>query len=199
MSLAFGMTAVMHGENVCAKTTGSVKTAYQNFMGKNKTISVDYINGYDFDNAQTGQFKTKAKKISLKKYTHYVFQDLNKDGVAELLVSNQRRSKEGCNTLLICTYKDGKVQPVLCIAGIRNGLYNAKGNKLCVRFGASDNDTYTFLKFNGTQMKHINTFRHEYYHVSGAKMVHNYYKNDKKVSKSSFKKAKTAVTSKINL
>ena len=171
-----------------AKTGPVQKKAYLNFMGKSSSVSVSYLYGYSFTNAQTGAFRSKTKTISQKRFMHYVFQDINGDGVIELIVSNTRNTNESGRKVMICTYVNGKVVPVYCVGGLRNGVFT-KGKQICFGFGGSDTETYAFAKLVGTTLKHVATYRKETVRSAGDKVSYRYYKNNKKIKKSQYQKA----------
>ena len=193
-ALLIGMMQINVADCSAAKTGPVQRKAYLDFMGKNKSSKMPYLYGYSFRNAQTGAFKSKVKMFSQKAFMHYVFQDLNGDGVNEMVVSNIRDTNSTDRKVMICTYVNKKCVPVYCVGGLRNGIYAAKGNQICFGFGGSDTTTYVFSKLSGNKLKHVATYRQETVRKKGNKVAYCYYKNNKKTTKAQYKKAVAKLT-----
>lgn len=191
-----GVSLIGPSQAKAAQKSDSAKRAYETLMGSNKKVKVPFIDGYDYNNAQMGKFKTKTKSINMKPFIHYIYKDLDKDGTPELLVSNK---KDGYGRVMICTFMNGNVKPILCIDGIRSGIYTASGNKLGIGFGASTAETYAFIKVAKGKMTHIATYCHESCHIAHGKMEHHYYKNGKKITSAKYKKAHKMIGAKLTI
>lgn len=202
MAVTLGVTALGFGGATAGATSvaSQAKSAYQKYTGQNKSITVDYLNGYDFEKAQTGKFVTSKKKISLKSFIRCKIQDVNGDNVPELILSNKNSYKSLSGKVLICTYKDGKVKPVFCVGGLRSGIYKAKGSSLCFGFGGSTEKTYVFTNLTkAATLKHVATYRHQTVREKGNKVTNNYYRNATKIKKAAFNKAAKKVGKEIQL
>lgn len=143
------------GVHAAEKAT-SEKQSYTAFMKQSsKKVTCEYINGYDFDHATDGQWKTTNKSFKLSQFKNYKVQDLNADGSPELLMATSAKPYGEKQYVLIATMKDGKVKPVFCVAGLRSGLFSSNDGQICFGFGASDLINNVFLSLKEDKLSYV--------------------------------------------
>ncbi len=108
------------------------------------------VSGIDYWTPEMDVVHNNDIDIDLGKLSVYCFYDINEDGMPEMIISDGDHRFEGDGispyTLLICSYKSGKVVPVFGIIGIRGEAYRWEGKGICAFFGGSDFGEYVFYR-----------------------------------------------------
>lgn len=108
------------------------------------------VSGIDYWTPEMDVVHNNDIDIDLGKLSVYCYYDINEDGMPEMIISDGDHRFEGDGispyTLLICSYKSGKVVPVFGIIGIRGEAYRWEGKGICAFFGGSDFGEYVFYR-----------------------------------------------------
>ena len=108
------------------------------------------VSGIDYWTPEMDVVHNNDIDIDLGKLSVYCYYDINEDGMPEMIISDGDHRFEGGGispyTLLICSYKSGKVVPVFGIIGIRGEAYRWEGKGICAFFGGSDFGEYVFYR-----------------------------------------------------
>ena len=108
------------------------------------------VSGIDYWTPEMDVVHNNDIDIDLGKLSVYCYYDINEDGMPEMIISDGDHRFEGGGispyTLLICSYKSGKVVPVFGIIGIRGKAYRWEGKGICAFFGGSDFGEYVFYR-----------------------------------------------------
>ncbi|MDO5146897.1 MAG: hypothetical protein Q4D60_07825 [Eubacteriales bacterium] len=94
--------------------------------GKYKVLCWNYDSSYKYKKIQT----------KFSHYSHYKIMDINGDGTKELLLSTNDTGQGYEAEVLILTYYNGKVKPVIAFDSLRSGLF-VRDNKIYAQAGGS--------------------------------------------------------------
>lgn len=155
------------------------KNWYKQVLNKQSgTYRVKTINQY----GKEAGYKTKKRSS----YKYYKVVDINKDGTKELLLSTSKNGTFYGNSVLVLTYYKKKVKPLYCFEEMRKNA-EIKGTKLNVcHYGSDFANSRSYTLKNG-QLKVSS--RLDYYRNSQTGYAYRYYKNGKKISYGTYKKA----------
>ena len=168
--------------NLTVKVYDPRKDWYKKVLNSKTGIYyVKYYNGY---------YGTKMdkKKVKRSDFTYYKLVDLNKDGVKELLLATDR-SNLWDNRVLLLTYYNGKVTPLICFegAGARGRqLLNKKA--LILANSGSDFNSQLYVTVNKGKLKILQQV--EMYRIKEHVPYYTkYIINDKEVTEEEYRKA----------
>lgn len=164
---------------VTVKVYDSQKNWYKKVLNSR---SESYYVRYQSDTVIT------KKKVKRSDFTYYKLIDLNKDGIQELLLATDRNNLMD-NRVLLLTYYNGKVYPLICFEG-----WGARGHQLLNKNiliftnGGSDYSYQIYLSVVKGKLKVLQqTYRQNM--KKGYPLQYLYKVNNKKVSESIYQKA----------
>lgn len=98
-----------------------------------KTKSKDYIVRYQYGRS------VKRKKVNIKDYPYYTVVDLDRDGIKELILHTDFRSSWDENSILLMTYYNNEVKPLLHFGGCgARGHFYLTGKNIAMVSSGSD-------------------------------------------------------------
>lgn len=145
-----------------------------------KTTSASYNVRCQYDQ------KYKTKRVYQEDFPYYKVVDINKDGIKDLILHSNYRNPYDDNTILLLTYYENKVKPLLCIggAGARGGFY-LSGRNLVVKTGGSDFHYVGYFTISAGKLKVVRQMEHyvdktsvpykDLYYVNGKKTTYTKY------------------------
>lgn len=131
----------------------------------------------------------QTKRVYRRDYPYYKVVDLNKDGVKELILHTDLSDPYDENSILLLTYYNKKVKPLLCIGGsYKRGHFYITGKNLAVQTGGSDFYYYAYFTVSNGKLKKVRDMN---YQVIKTKIPyrHYFYVNEKRTSETTWKNA----------
>lgn len=168
--------------NLAVKVCDPQKDWYKKVLNsKSGTYYVKYYDGYQGT-------KMDKKKVKRSDFTYYKLIDLNNDGVKELLLATDRSVLWG-NRVLLLTYYNGKVLPLICFEGAgARGRQLINKKTLILANSGSDFSSQIYLSVVKGKLKILQqTYRQNM--KKGYPPQYLYKVNNKKVSESIYQKA----------
>lgn len=125
------------------------------------------------------------KTVQRKEFTHYKVMDINKDGVKELLLSTPLSDRGFDNRILILTYYNNKVKPLICFVGngYRGEVKITKRQILLLNSDSSESYRVDY-KISAGKLKKVRDMEYINY-----KYVKKYYVNGRSVSEETWRNA----------
>jgi len=168
--------------NLAVKVCDPQKDWYKKVLNsKSGTYYVKYYDGYQGT-------QMDKKKVKRSDFTYYKLIDLNNDGVKELLLATDR-SVLWDNRVLLLTYYNGKVLPLICFEGAgARGRQLINKKTLILANSGSDFSSQIYLSVVKGKLKILQqTYRQNM--KKGYPPQYLYKVNNKKVSESIYQKA----------
>ena len=192
--MSVGYTAIAkEGSSECRQTT--------NNKGKSKQVKVSASQKKWYKkvlNSKTGSYYVRyydgitlknKKKVKRSDFIYYKLVDLNKDGIQELLLATDRNTTWKDNRVLLLTYYNGKVVPLICFEGAGARGQQFINNKVLI-FVNSGSDYSSRLYITVSKGK-LKTLQHVAKYRMKDKIPYytKYMVNNKKVSEAEYQKA----------
>lgn len=134
--------------------------------------------------------KILKKKVRRADFSYYATVDLNNDGVKELILATDRNNDLWRdNRVLLLTYYDHKVKPLICFEGYGyRGRQTIYKDKLKLDNSGSDFGYSLYVTVSKGKLKVLQQI--EYYRIKNKIPYYNkYYVNGRKVTENTYKKA----------
>lgn len=168
--------------NLAVKVCDPQKDWYKKVL--NSKSGTYYVKYYD------GNYGTKMdkKKIMRSDFTYYKLVDLNKDGVKELLLATDR-SVLWDNRVLLLTYYNGKILPLICFEGAgARGRQLINKKTLIFANSGSDFNSQLYVTVNKGKLKILQQVA--MYRIKDHVPYYTKYTvNDKEVTEKEYRKA----------
>lgn len=168
--------------NLAVKVCDPQKDWYKRVL--NSKSGTYYVKYYD------GNYGTKMdkKKIMRSDFTYYKLVDLNKDGVKELLLATDR-SVLWDNRVLLLTYYNGKILPLICFEGAgARGRQLINKKTLIFANSGSDFNSQLYVTVNKGKLKILQQVA--MYRIKDHVAYYTKYTvNDKEVTEKEYRKA----------
>lgn len=130
----------------------------------------------------------KIVTVYRKNYPYYKLIDINKDGIKELILSTtENYYYSSKDSLLILTYNNNKILPLININSAGGGYLTYKGKYICHYHRIADYDWYDIYELKSGNLKLIgNLSKFDGFFSTGGKLTRKeiFYKNDVKCSES---------------
>ena len=144
-SLFAVLTSSLYGKEVSVSAKTTEKNWYLKVLSSDKgTYRAPHIAGYTKKNSLGN------KTVYRKNFTNYALLDINKDGVKELLLSEE---PNGFATVVVLTYYKKKVKPLYIFDSVRAISY--KNKKLIYECGTSSENTCRVFELKKGKMRAI--------------------------------------------
>lgn len=141
---------------------------------------------------RSGRYKVKCWNINrydqfqyiytdLSEYWYYYLRDVNKDGIKELFLSVNPSGQGYGSKILILTYHNKKIKPLIAFANLRGGIY-LKGKNVYANIGGSKEGICRGFKLRHGKLKKV--LKMEHYTEENYNRV--YKKNNKRIGETEY-------------